>query len=368
MENNQMTIFIICAAVIFGIVSFLAYYPSFGAKMSKEDIQLFRQLPNFNRKSFINQTPTPMSMGMADVLSLLRDYVKGNPNRKPIAPIPMQHVNFGSIQRHKQTRVTWFGHSALMLEMEGKTLLLDPMLGPTPSPIPFMSNQRYSKDVPIDLNQLPIIDAVIFSHDHYDHLDYRSIQKLKDKVKRFFVPLGLGSHLVRWGVAQENITEHNWWEESELDGLQLICTPARHFSGRSLFDRNATLWCSWVIIGQQDRVYFSGDSGYATHFKEIGERYGPFDLTLMECGQYDERWANIHMMPEETVQAHLDVKGKVLFPIHWGAFTLALHDWNDPIERVIKATKEKNVEIVVPKIGEPVQIPSAQYPNALWWK
>ncbi len=164
------------------------------------------------------------------------------------------------------------------------------------------------------------------------------------------------------------ITEHDWWDEFEFEGLTLASAPARHFSGRSVGDRDTTLWCSWVIVGEQARIFFSGDSGYIPHFKEIGNKYGPFDLTLMECGQYDERWSGIHMMPEETVQAHLDVRGNVMIPIHWGAFTLALHDWTDPVERAARAARERNATLVTPRIGEVVRIGATELPSAAWWE
>ena len=206
------------------------------------------------------------------------------------------------------------------------------------------------------------------SHDHYDHLDYETIQKLKDKVGVYFTPLGLGNHLIEWGVNKERINELNWWDSIDFDGIKLICTPARHFSGRGLFDRATTLWCSWVIEGKKDNVFFSGDSGYDTHFKEIGEKYGPFDISLMECGQYNEDWKLLHMMPEETVQAALDLKSKLTMPIHWGGFTLAFHDWTDPIERVVNKAKKLNMPITTPKIGEPVIIGKETYPIEKWWK
>jgi L-ascorbate metabolism protein UlaG (beta-lactamase superfamily) len=181
-------------------------------------------------------------------------------------------------------KVTWFGHSAFLLEIEGKRLLFDPMFGPRPSPVRWIGAKRFSDKLPLQPEDFPALDAIILTHDHYDHLDYSSIRKLKDKTPRFIVPTGVGSHLIRWGVAREKISEHAWWDEWRLDGLTLACTPARHFSGRGLFDRNSTLWCSWVVVGRETKIFFSGDSGYGPHFKEIGDKYGPFDLTLMECG------------------------------------------------------------------------------------
>ncbi|WP_163103372.1 MBL fold metallo-hydrolase [Peribacillus alkalitolerans] len=307
-----------------------------------------------------------MDMNFSTSLTLLRDFMKGNPKGKPEGPIPMEKLVIQSTSN--QAKITWFGHSAILLELDGKNLLIDPMFGKAPNPFPFFGDKRYSKGLPFKVGELPQIDAVFLSHDHYDHLDFYSINKLKDKVNQFFVPFGVASHLKRWGVLPEKIHEHDWWNEFEYEGLTLACTPARHFSGRSLNDRNSTLWCSWVISGKQDKIFFSGDSGYGPHFKEIGDKYGPFDLTMMECGQYDERWSAIHMLPEETVQAHLDVKGKLLIPIHWGAFTLALHDWTDPVDRVLSSANEKGVTIATPKIGEPVILGSNEYPSTTWWR
>ncbi|HIW33094.1 MAG TPA: MBL fold metallo-hydrolase [Candidatus Paenibacillus intestinavium] len=300
-------------------------------------------------------------------MSLMADFIKGNPNsrpRKPLEIIPLSENHFAAGDK---PRLTWFGHSASLLQLDGKTILLDPMFGRAPSPVSFIGGKRYSKKLPFEIEQLPIIDAVIISHDHYDHLDYGSIVKLKSRVKRFIVPLGVAPHLVKWGIEPAIITEHDWWDELSYEGIQLVCTPARHFSGRSLTDRNATLWCSWVINGQSANIFFSGDSGYGPHFKEIGEKYGPFDLTLMECGQYNKHWESIHMFPEQTVQAHMDVRGEVMIPIHWGAFTLSLHDWTDPVERVVRAAKERNINIATPRIGEAVQIGATSYPVEEWW-
>ncbi|MCQ6264115.1 MBL fold metallo-hydrolase [Fictibacillus sp. WQ 8-8] len=361
-------------AVLFTIIVFLLFvyffmngYPDFGRRPSKQKRESFQNSFQFKHDHFVNETPTVMDTSLSTTLSIAKDFIKGNPMGRPDQPLKMVKLKVQD-GLEKNTRITWFGHSALMLEMDGKRILLDPMFGQAPSPFPMFGGKRYSKILPFTIEDLPFIDAVFFSHDHYDHLDYRSIKKLKEKAGRFFVPLGVGSHLESWGVESGRISEHDWWDEIEWEGLHLVCTPARHFSGRSLMDRNTTLWCSWVIKGKQSKIFFSGDSGYGPHFKNIGDRYGPFDAAMMECGQYDDRWSEIHMMPEETVQAFIDVKGDLLIPIHWSAFTLALHDWTDPIERVTKEAGKRNVPVAAPQIGEAVIIGTENYPQRVWWK
>ncbi|WP_373293915.1 MBL fold metallo-hydrolase [Paenibacillus albidus] len=309
-----------------------------------------------------------MDTTTGEKVGMLVDFMRKNPHARPSQPVVMEPLRVDSWDQDSQPKLAWLGHSAVVLQLDGTTLLLDPMFGRAPSPFPVFSRKRYSGKLPFDIGQLPPVDVVLLSHDHYDHLDYGSIVRLKDKVKRFIVPLGVSRHLIRWGVDPANIEEHDWWDEFDCEGLRLACTPARHFSGRSLTDRDATLWCSWVVKGHSANLFFSGDSGYGPHFQEIGAKYGPFDLTLMECGQYDERWAAIHMFPEQTVQAHLDVRGKVMIPIHWGAFTLALHDWTDPIERVVRAGSEQHITISTPKIGETVRIKGETYPIMPWWR
>jgi len=264
------------------------------------------------------------------------------------------------------TYITWYGHSALLLEMEGKRILLDPMFGAYSSPVSFFG-KRFAYQSPIDINAFTNIDAVILSHDHYDHLDYVSILKLKDHVKHFYVPLGVGSHLQYWGVNAANITELDWWGTTEAGDFSFTAAPARHFSGRGIRDRNKTLWASWIIKGKYNKIYFSGDGGYGAHFKEIGERYGPFDFTLMECGQYNEKWANIHMMPEQTLQANIDLRGKAMMPVHWGAFALAVHPWREPAERLLKAAALHEVRVAYPFIGQRFSI-NEPLPAIKWWE
>lgn len=356
-------ILVIAAAFV---TLFIVLYPPLGKKPSVTQREAFQQYaPNYNGKMFLNQIPTPKGIKAGETAKVMLEFIKGSPERQPSTPIEVVPLVLGS---GKEACVAWLGHSAVWVEIGGKKLFLDPMLGNTPSPFPLFGGKRYSRRLPFDIEALPEIDAVLFSHDHYDHLDYGSIQKLKGKVRRFIVPLGVGAHLVRWGVPKSSIEEHAWGDEFEFEGLKLACTPARHFSGRGTTGSDSTLWCSWVIDSGEDKLFFSGDSGYGPHFREIGEAYGPFDLTLIECGQYDERWASIHMLPEESVQAHLDVKGKRMVAIHWAGFTLALHAWNDPVERVTQAAKQRGVEIATPRIGEAVSFHSADYPRLVWWK
>lgn len=309
-----------------------------------------------------------MHKGMRSIFTIIRDLLKGSSITKPDRVLPVVPADIAALQSRQEANMTWFGHSTILLHIEGKRILLDPIFSNKPSPFPFVGGKRFSKVLPVEPQTLAAIDAVILSHDHYDHMDYRSIMVLKDRASLFFAPAGVAGRLRAWGIKPEKIRECKWWDEEELGGLKLICTPARHFSGRGLFDRNKTLYSSWAIKGQQTSIYFSGDGGYGAHFAEIGAKYGPFDLALMECGQYDKRWSDIHMAPEETVQAHLDVKGKLLVPIHWAAFSLAFHSWTDPIERVTKASRERGVTIATPQIGEPVILGAAEYPTAKWWE
>ncbi|MBG0962163.1 MBL fold metallo-hydrolase [Bacillus sp. SRB1LM] len=317
------------------------------------------------KKKYINQIHTDVSFKPKDIIGLMTDYFKMKTKLRPIKnlPIVLSDKNNESLES-----VIWFGHSASLLKIEGKTLLLDPMFGDASSPFPLFNSKRYSGAFSLEREDLQEIDAIIISHNHYDHLNYKSIMQLKDRAKHFYVPTGVAQYLIKWGVSPSKISEHNWWDEITFDTIKLVCAPARHFSGRSMTDRDCSLWCSWLILGQETKVFFSGDSGYAPHFKEIGDKYGPFNLTLMECGQYDPRWSAIHMLPEETVQAHMDVKGELLLPIHWGAFTLALHEWSDPIERVTKEAKRLEVKITTPQIGESITLKSTDYPSSAWWR
>jgi len=290
-------------------------------------------------------------------------------NGEPTKPLPVEFINDNRFagERGSDMRITWFGHASILVEIEGYRILTDPNFSERASPFKWLGPKRFHP-VPIATDKLPVLDAIIISHDHYDHLDYHTIRKLAPRTKHFYVPLGIGSHLRSWGVDKDKITELDWWQEAKLDNaITLAPTPAQHFSGRSLFNRNTTLWASWVMLGKRHRVYFSGDTGMFDGFKEIGKRYGPFDYTLMHIGAYSDEWPKIHMNPEEAVLAHQQIGGKVFVPIHWGTFRLAFHDWNDPAERLYREATKRKLTFVIPIAGQSFHNPDLP-PVTTWWR
>ncbi|MBD3922196.1 MBL fold metallo-hydrolase [Paenibacillus sp. PR3] len=328
-----------------------------------------------NNGKFQNEIPVFVKYSVGVTVSMLREFLSAKTQRRPKQPLPIVPIQRGTLSDRKD-KIFWFGHSAALLQIGGKTILLDPMLGKNPSPFPFSRNRRFSVKLPITIEELPPIDIVVLSHDHFDHLDSSSIRKLIPKAGTFLVPLGVGKRIQKRGASPDTVIELDWGEERIVQGIRFTCTPARHFSGRGLFDQNSTLWCSWVIKTEKRSLFYSGDGGYGPHFKRIGRQHGPFELALMECGQYIEcgqyykRWSGVHMLPEETVQAHRDVQGGVLLPVHWGGFTLALHDWNEPPRRLSAAAEEQCMPYHIPRIGEAVyldQIPLSSQ-HDYWWR
>lgn len=354
---------------ILGVVVFIKTAPQFGARAEGEELQKILSSPNYRDGKFQNLVPTQMSGENTSMFGNMIKFMKGGENREP--KVPLQTAKFDKnafLNSHSGISYTWFGHSTVLINVNGKIILTDPVFSETASPVSFLGAKRFKYTNQFNVKQLPDLDAVLISHDHYDHLDYKTILKIKDKTKLFYVPLGVGAHLLRWGVDPDKIVELDWWDESEFDQyLKFIATPSRHFSGRAGVDKDYTLWCSWVIKTDTSSIYFSGDSGYEKHFKQIGEKYGPFDLTMIECGQYNEGWPYIHMMPEQSVQAHVDLNGKVMMPIHWGKFNLSLHQWTEPIERASKKAEELGVDLISPLPGEVVEI-KTDAEKEYWWR
>lgn len=362
---------IIGAVVVIGVIGFLfvGLSPQFGGKASEAQKIQYAATGHYSDGVFTNKEEIVMEVDCHSVTQMLKELLDPDPHIAPLEDIAVVKVpkDILTVSQDGFTRITWLGHSSFLLEMDGKKILLDPVFSQYAAPHALLGRQRYSSQMPFELADIPHVDAVIISHDHYDHLDYESIVQLKDKTDAFFVPLGVGNHLRRWEIADDRIHEMDWWEETQLGTIRVAFTPSRHMSGRSLNDQSATLWGSWVLTGAIENVFFSGDGGYGEHFKFIGEQYGPFDIGLMECGQYNVLWADIHMMPAQTVQASFDVGAEMILPIHWGAFTLASHSWTHPIETVTANAAERGLPVTTPQIGESF-ILGNEAPKDAWWE
>ena len=317
-------------------------------------------------KRFRNTEPTRMTT--APFTEMLRRQFFGGEQREPLAPVPVVRRTAKDYAAPPASglRATWIGWSSVLVEIDGRRVLTDPVWSERCSPSTLVGPKRFHPP-PIVLDELPPIDAVVISHDHYDHLDMPSIRTLAARGTHFAVPLGIGAHLQRWGVAAGQIHELNWNENVDINGLAITATPARHYSGRNPLRPNGTLWASWVVKGSDHAVFFSGDTGYSEGFKAIGANHGPFDLTLIKIGASDPTWVEIHMSPEEAVQVHRDVRGRVMLPVHWATFNLGFHAWRDPADRAVAAAQKDGVNIVVPQPGELIE-PGRDIPQpSQWW-
>ncbi len=296
----------------------------------------------------------------------VKELVAGRQERHPVGDVPL--VREQPVPRPVGTHVTWLGHSTVLVQVDGAVLLLDPVWSERCSPSQQVGPRRLHP-VPVALRDLPPVDAVVISHDHYDHLDMDSVKELAAirRETRFVVPLGVGAHLEKWGVPADRIDELDWHEAADVAGTRLVATPAQHFSGRGL-SRDGTLWASWVVEGESGKVFYSGDTGYFVGFAEIGDRYGPFDVSLVQVGAYDDGWPTIHMTPEHGVEAHLDVRAGVMVPVHWGTFNLAFHPWSEPVERLLVEAERRGATVVVPRPGERVDVAALPGAPTYWWR
>ncbi|MEI4951835.1 MBL fold metallo-hydrolase [Aeromonas caviae] len=314
-----------------------------------------------------NNAVTPQARSLWEGAGLWWDFLFAKPEGTvPDRAIPVQVMTREGLIAAPDNSVWRLGHSTLLLKLQGTFWLTDPVFSERASPVQWFGPKRWHQP-PITLEALPPIEGVILSHDHYDHLDHGAILALQEKIGHFITPLGVGARLMAWGIAKEKIRELDWWQQTRVGGVTLVATPAQHFSGRGLGDGNQTLWASWVIRGEGVNLFFSGDSGYFDGFKEIGRRYGPFDVTFLETGAYDKRWELVHMLPAQTAQAFHDLGGKWLYPVHNGTFDLAMHRWNDPLEQIARLAAEQQIPLTTPVMGEPLEVLNPHEGSA-WWR
>ncbi|MBT8327462.1 MAG: MBL fold metallo-hydrolase [Bacteroidia bacterium] len=344
----------------------MRYLKHFGGRLTKERIAQYEKSPNWIDGTFRNLESTTMEITPSKIPGLLYQQFFKRKGREPIQPLPIQPFDKEAfLAPSDEVKMIWYGHSVVLLRIEGKTVLIDPMLGPDASPIAPFPVKRFSENTLNLINDFPEIDILLMTHDHYDHIDLSSFEKLKPKVSKYVTTLGTARHYEDWGVAEEDIFELDWWDSIKIEGLKIHCTPSRHFAGRGGNNRAKSLWGGWTIKSESENLYFSGDGGYGNHFKEVGERLGPFDFGFMECGQYNELWHQIHMYPEESVQAAIDAKVKNIMPVHWAGFALAMHTWQEPVERFVAEANAKSKSFITPQIGEMFNARSDSKKD--WW-
>lgn len=338
----------------------------FGRNPSGELLKKIRNSPNYKGHGFENISPTEITLESASTFDIAKKFINKNADARPSSTLPTLKTDLKNLNRYNGPEIIWFGHSSYFILINNKTFLIDPVFSGHASPFPFIIKSFKGSDI-FSANDMPTIDYLLLTHDHYDHLDYETIIQIKSKVKAIYCPLGLSSHLIYWGIDEKIIRELDWWESSQpANDLTITAAPARHFSGRTS-KRFKTLWSSFILKAGNYSLYLGGDSGYDVHFKTIGEKYGPFDISILESGQYFDAWPLIHMKPEQTVQAAIDLKSKLLLPVHWGKFSLALHPWTEPIKRVLSASESAGVNVTTPMIGETVLL-DASTPQTKWWE
>lgn len=330
-------------------------FKQFGGSLTKDLILKYSNSPNWQNGSFQNLVETSLDFKLKRLPRFIYRQIFDGKIRQPAEPLPIipfdKKAFLDDSIHSEKAKFIWYGHSVLLFRIHQKTILLDPMLGPDCAPIAPFTTGRFSKNTLDLIDDFPEIDLMLITHDHYDHLDFASIQKLKAKTKKYFVGLGVKRHLIAWGIDADLITEFDWWDDTIFNNIEITYTPTRHFSGRGLRDRDRSLWGGWSICTPTEKIWFSGDGGYGEHFKAVGEKLGPFDFGFMECGQYNENWPVTHLFPEESVQAALDAGVQKAMPVHWAGFALALHSWQEPVERFLEKATSLDLEVMLPKLG-----------------
>lgn len=331
-----------------------------------KDAPTFPASAQFKDGRFQNPVPRPPIHFWDDPKLVWTFFFDKPAGTVPDKAVPVRELTRAELLAAPDNSVFRLGHSTLLLKIHNKFWLTDPVFYDRASPVQWFGPTRFHAP-PISIEELPPIEAVILSHNHYDHLDNSAVLELAEKTKHFIAPLGVGDLLISWGIDATKVRQLDWWESTEIDSIRFVSTPAQHFSGRGVTDEDKTLWTSWVILEAGFRLFFSGDSGYFDGFKAIGASYGPFDMAFLETGAYDARWAYVHMRPEETLQAFLDLRGKSLFPIHNGTFDLAMHRWDDPFERIMQLAEAHQISLSTPLMGERVGFLAPRTGSA-WWR
>lgn len=343
------------------------FFKQFGGKVTDQLKEQYKKSPNWREGVFQNLETTELAASFSKMPGMIYKQLTQGKEKEPEKPLPIVPFNKAEfLAPSPESKFIWYGHSVVMMRMSRKTLLIDPMLGPNTTPIAPIATKRFSENTLSLIDDFPEIDLILLTHDHYDHLDLASIQKIKSKTKKYFVALGVKRHLVHWGVEPEKIIEFDWWENKTLENISVTFTPTRHFSGRGLTDRTKTLWGGWNFKTEKENIWFSGDGGYGKHFQEIGKKLGPFDFAFMECGQYNYDWHPIHMFPNESVQAAIETGAKKAMPVHWAGFALSYqHSWKEPVEDFIKSAEENKLNYSTPTLGKIFTPSSLEYEK--WW-
>ncbi len=361
---------ILTAIVVFSFILFVFIFlqqEKFGKQPSGQRLEKIKRSPHYKNGAFENLSHTPSFTEGATYMGVLYEFFfKKKVRRIPTDLIPSQKTNLKTLDP-KENALVWFGHSSYYLQVDGKRILVDPVLSGAASPIAFTTPSFNGADI-YTVDEIPEIDFLFISHDHWDHLDHKTIKLLKPKIKQVITGLGTGEHLERWGYNANIIIEKDWNEEIDLgNGFKVNTCTARHFSGRG-FKRNQAIWLSFVLSTPSMKLYLGGDSGYDTHFADIGKKFGPFDLAILENGQYDKNWKYIHMLPEEVVMAGMDLKAKTIFPVHSAKFALGNHPWDEPLKRVTEYNRQMNQRVITPVIGEKIDLRNDQQKFKDWWK
>lgn len=337
----------------------------FGKKPAGERLERIENSLNFRDGKFKNIEPTSVNPGDVSIFKIIKKMLSRPGSVRPSEEIPHIKTDVKALFSEKPV-VVWFGHSSYLIHVKGFNILVDPVFSGNASPVNFFGKAFPGSDT-YDAEDLPTIDLLILTHDHYDHLDLPSIQKLHPKVDKIVAALGVGAHLEYWGVDPEKINELDWWQEHEVsENVKITSTPSRHFSGRGL-QRAKTLWSSFVLEIKGTRIFIGSDSGYDGSFKEIGKKFGGFDLAFLECGQYGKYWPQIHMFPEQTIMAANDLNAEITIPVHWGKFVLSTHPWNEPVKRFVAAAERENRRFVAPQIGEAFYL-NKKWKQKNWWE